>query len=247
MSDTTPYETPPAQPQQPQPQEPQAPFATSPEPQQAAPPPPAPGVADTGEGWYEEPDELPARPRARFLTPLTVVLMLVLFAACGFVGGVLVQKGQQGGSTSVLGSATASSRFGAAASGATGAPGSAGGFGGRFAAALGGGADSLGTVGTVTNIDGNKLYVTTAAGTMTEVVTTPESKITKSQSVGRGAIRPGDSVVVSGVKATNGTVTAKTVSDSGAGSSAGGLASLFGGGGGAGATSSSGSASLFGG
>jgi len=246
LSDTTPYETPPPQPP--------APSATPPEPQQDAPPPPAPpplppppGAADTGEGWYEEPDELPPRPRARFLTPLTVVLMLVLFAACGFVGGVLVQKGQQGGSTSVLGTAAASSRFGGTASGATGAAGATGGFGGRFAAALGGGADSLGTVGTVTNIDGNKLYVTTAAGTMTEVVTTPESKITKSESVGRGAIRPGDSVVVSGVKATNGTVTAKTVSDSGAGSSAGGFASLFGGGRGAGATSSSGSAGLFGG
>jgi hypothetical protein len=252
LSDTTPYETPPTQPQQP-PSASAPPLQPQPDtpPRPAAPPapplPPQPGAPGTGEGWYEEPDELPPRPRARFLTPLTVVLMLVLFAACGFIGGVLVQKGQQGGSTSVLGSTAASSRFAGAASGATGAGGTSGGFGGRFAAALGGGAGSLGTVGTVTNIDGNKLYVTTAAGTMTEVVTTPESKITKSQSVGRGAIRPGDSVVVSGVKATNGTVTAKTVSDSGAGSSAGGLASLFGGGSGAGATSSSGSASLFGG
>jgi hypothetical protein len=210
--------------------------------------PPAP---ESAEGWYEEPDELPPRPRARFLTPLTVVLMLVLFAACGFVGGVLVQKNQQSGSTSVLGAA--SSRFGAGATGASGASGASGAGGGfsRFASLFGGGgaAGSGETIGTVTDISGNKLYVTTAAGTMTEVITTPESKVTKSESVGAKAIEPGDSVVATGVTGASGALTASTVTDSGhsAASAAGGLSSLFGGGTGTGATSTSGSAGLFGG
>ena len=199
----------------------------------------------TAEDWYPEHEELPRRARARLLTPLTVVLMLVLFAACGFIGGVLVQKQQQ--TTATVVGAAASTRLG---TGATGASGASGGFGGRFSSLLGGGAGSRATVGTVTNIDGRKLFVTTAAGTMVEVLTTPESKITKSVSVGSKSVHPGDSVVVSGIKASNGSVTASSVSDSGSAGSAGGISSLFGTGTGTGTgstTSSGGSTSLFGG
>ena len=203
-------------------------------------------AADPYDGPY---DELPSRPRTRLLTPLTVALMLVLFAACGFVGGVLVQKGQTSSGTTVLG-AGAGGRFGAAAAtGSSGAAGAGGGFASRLGALFGGGSGALGTAGTVTNINGNKLFVTTTAGTMVEVITTPESKVTKSVSVGRKAIHPGDSVVVSGITASNGSVTASSVTDSGnssSGSAAGGFASLFGGGSAStGATSSSGT-SLFG-
>jgi len=201
----------------------------------------------TAEDWYPEHEELPRRARARLLTPLTVLLMLVLFAACGFIGGVLVQKQQQ--TTATVVGAAASTRLG---TGATGASGASGGFGGRFSSLLGGGAGSRATVGTVTNIDGRKLFVTTAAGTMVEVVTTPASKITKSVSVGSKSVHPGDSVVVSGIKANNGTVTASSVSDSGSGGSASGISSLFGAASGSGTptgstTSSGGSTSLFGG
>jgi hypothetical protein len=234
LSDTTPYDDVPEPPQPP-----------------APPPLPPPPTAQADEGWYEEPDELPARPRARFLTPLTVVLMLVLFAACGFVGGVLVQKGQQSGATSTIGAA-ASSRLGAAASGATGSGGAFAGRGGlasRFAAAFGGAVGGGEAIGTVTDISGNKLYVTSAAGTMTEVITTPQSKITKSQPVGRSAIHPGDTVVASGVTGNTGALTASTITDSGSSgtSSSSGASSLFGGGTSTGASSTTGSASLFGG
>jgi hypothetical protein len=204
--------------------------------------------------YFMEPDdELPRRARTRLLTPLTVALMLVLFAACGFVGGVLVQKGQSSSGSTLLGAA-ATGRFGAG-TGATGSSGAAGartgGFGGRLSSLFaGGGAGGGGaTIGTVTNINGDKLFVTTAAGTMVEVITTPESKVTKSESVGRTSIHPGDSVVVAGLTASNGSVTASSVTDSGTAASGGGLASLFGGGStSSGATSSSGgSTSLFGG
>lgn len=242
MSDTTPYDEFPTAPLQPP-----APPSPPPAPP-IVPPPPAP-APPTYEGWYEEPDELPARRRTRLLTPLTVVLMLILFAACGFLGGVLVQKNQSSSAT-VIGSG-ATSRFGAGAAGASGLSGAAG-FGGggfsRFASLFGGGAGGGETVGTVTNIDGNKLYVTTAAGTMTEVITTPESKITKSESVGANSIHPGDSVVATGVTGASGALTASSVSDSGSSStSSSGASSLFGGGTGTGASTSSGSASLFGG
>jgi hypothetical protein len=186
----------------------------------------------------------------RLLTPLTVTLALVLFAACGFVAGVLVEKNQATTPTSTLLGTGAASRFGAGATGASGAAGS--GAGGRFASLFGGGTGSRGTIGTVTNINGNRLYVTTAAGTMVEVRLTPSSKVTKSESVKPGSIHPGDSVVVSGITASNGTVTASSVSDSGSGGGAGGFASLFGGGGGGTRTSSGGSSNsgvggLFGG
>jgi hypothetical protein len=227
LSDTTPHETPPTIPQ----------------------PPVAPGP---DEGWYEEPDELPPRRRARFLTPVTVVLMLILFAACGFVGGVLVQKNQGGSSSATVVGGGAASRFGAAgASGASGFAGRAGfasRFGSLFAGGAAGAAGANATVGTVTDVSGDKLFVTTAAGTMTEVITTPESKITKSETVGANSIHPGDSVVATGVTGSSGALTAASISDSGhASTTSTGTSSLFGGGTGAAASTSSGSAGLFGG
>jgi len=203
---------------------------------------PPPGEIPAADPYYLDRDELPVRPRRRLLTAPTVGLLLVLFAACGFVGGVLVQKGQGSTPATVLGS-TAASRFGA-----TGAAGAGrGGFASRLGSLFGGSGGGP-TAGTVTNIRGDKLYVTTAAGTMVEVVVPSSSKVTRSQSVGRKAIHPGDTVVVEGITSSDGTVTASTVTDSGA-SSAGGLGSLFGGGSaGSGAnSSSSGSTSLFGG
>jgi hypothetical protein len=184
-------------------------------------------------GPYDESlDELPPRPRTRLMTPLTVSLALVLFAGCGFVGGVLVEKGQTS-STSAGAGNLASLLGGRGAAGATGAAGTAGGGATRFANLFGGGGTgSRGTAGTVANISGDKLYVNTAAGGMVEVVVPSVAKVTKSQSVGRRAIRPGDTVIVSGISASNGTVTASSVTDSGSGGTAGlgGLGSLFGGG-----------------
>jgi hypothetical protein len=197
-------------------------------------------------------DELPPRPRTRLLTPLTVTLALVLFAACGFVGGVLVEKGQTtSNSTGTAG--LASLLGGRGGAGATGAAGSAtGGAAGRFASLFGGGTGSRGTVGTVANISGDKVYVTTTAGNTVEVIVPSVAKVTKSQSVGRKAIRPGDSLVVTGITDSNGTVTASAVTDSGTGGATSGFASLFGGGSSPSSSSSNssttgGGVSLFGG
>jgi hypothetical protein len=181
------------------------------------------------EAYYPELDELPPRPRRKLLTPVTVLLLVVLFAAGGFIGGVLVQKGQGSSTSALAGAGTGgfASRFGA--SGASGTSGTGAGFRSLFGGgAAGGGA----TIGTVSSIDGKTLYVTEAGGNTVAVVTTPESKITKNESVGSSAIHPGDSVVVEGITGSKGAITASSVNDSGSSSSAtgGGFASLFGGG-----------------
>jgi hypothetical protein len=200
--------------------------------------PPEPTAADDAatHGYYPELDELPPRPRTRLLTPATVLLMLALFAACGFVGGVLVEKHQVSGSSTVLGGGLAS-RFGGA--GATGASGATGLGGGGFASAFG----NSGTraVGTVADVSGDKLYVTTTTGTL-QVDLPSTAKVTKSESVARNSIHPGDSVVITGITASNGTMTASSIADSGTG----GITSLFGGSGGAGSGTST-TPSLFGG
>ena len=51
----------------------------------------------TEEPVYDNPhDELPPpRPRRKRLTRGTLALLSLLLAACGFIGGVQVQKGQQ--------------------------------------------------------------------------------------------------------------------------------------------------------
>ena len=79
------------------------------------------------EHWEDEP-ELPPRPRRRLMTPLTGSLLGVLLLALGFIGGVLVQKGQEGSSSPAAGAGGFASRLAALKTGArtAGAPGTAG-------------------------------------------------------------------------------------------------------------------------
>jgi hypothetical protein len=200
--------------------------------------------AELDEAYYPELDELPPRPRRRLLTPLTALLLVVLFAAGGFIGGVLVQKGQGSSTPASAGGSGFASRFGSG--GATGASGAAA---SGFRSLFGGGGGGA-TVGTVSSIDGGTLYVTETSGNTVAVVTTPESKITKTENVGAKAIHPGDSVVAEGITGSTGAIVASSVSDSGTGGSGtGGLASLFGGRSGSGSpsTSATGVSGLFGG
>ncbi len=207
--------------------------------------PPEPAVYDEpleDDGWAQDDEELPRRPRRRLLAPLPLALLGVLLTACGFIGGVLVQKGQSSSSSSsATGAAGLASRFaalrGAASSSSsrTGAGGLAGAFGAAGAA----------TTGEVTFIHGDTLYVSTAEGNTVKVSTSAGSSVTKTVKSSVKDIHPGETVVVTGSKGTNGVVSAESirVGSSGAG---GGLGSLFGGGGGssgAGSTGSGGSGS----
>ena len=148
---------------------------------------------------FEDEAEIPPRPRRRLVTPLTGALSAVVVAGLGFIGGVQVQKHHAGSPT---------------ASAATGA---------RFAARFGGGAGGAGgggaapTVGTVSSTHGSVLYVKDSSGTVIRVRTTAGSKVTRTATSGAGHVHPGDSVVVQGTTAKNGTITASRVSATQAG------------------------------
>ena len=186
------------------------------------------------EDWdrYEDDDTdqpLPGRPRRQFFNRASAALIVLIVGAACFYGGVRVEKSQVSGSssTSALSSAAgASSRAGATGAGArAGAAGAGSGsgaaaqFGGRSfsgaGAALGGGGSA--SFGTVSNIKGDTFYVTESSGNTIKVTLSSATKVTKSVTVGKSAVRPGDTVIIRGLS-SNGTLNATSISDSGAGS-----------------------------
>jgi hypothetical protein len=173
-----------------------------------------------------EPDTfvLPARPRRRVGGRALAAVAALLLVAVGFLAGVQVEKSNvtttsttasaAGGFRSALAGGTARSGAGAA-TGAGAAAGAAagGGFARSFGAGGAGGSASFGTIG---SISGHAVYLTTASGNTVKVVLTPSTKLTKSQSVSRSALRPGDTIIVQGITGSGGDITAASVSDSGA-------------------------------
>ena len=186
----------------------------------------------------EDEDPLPKRPRRRLVTPISATLAGALVAALGFIGGVEVQKGQgsgSNGSNTGNGSAAASAGAGGGRGGFNPPSGGSGGGppGGASPQAGGGpgGAQSNATVGSVANKKGSTLYVKDSDGNLVRVKTNSHSKINRTASTSSGAIHPGDTVIVQGSKAKNGTVTATQINATAAGATSG-LGGLFGGGGG---------------
>jgi Domain of unknown function (DUF5666) len=237
-------------------------------------------------------ERLPRRPRRQFFNKRSAALIAVIACAAGFYAGIRVQKGQTTGSASggsSLAAAIAAGRgasgsggssglaasSGSASAGAAGAPG--GGAGSATGAAarpgalfagggLGGAAAGDASFGAISSVNGRSLYVTTAGGNVVKVKLSSATQISKSLTVKRSALHPGDTVVIRGLTNPKGTMTASSVSDSGAGarggaggsgesggsgSSGGGSgasgagASSNGGGGGSGASASSAVGSLF--
>jgi len=177
-----------------------------------------PSVAKTKDGAFPfdtatEPEDWPARGPAkgvRLNWPIAVLLVL-LIGGGGIWGGAALQR-SRGTSTGSLASAfesriasarSGTSRFG----GGTGATG----FGGSSAAAT----------GTVTEVTGSILYVTSASGSLVEVKLSPATTVTRNAKTTLGALQPGDTVVVQGTKQNNGTVTAASVAATGEGVSSG--------------------------
>jgi hypothetical protein len=222
------------------------------------------------EEWDSYEDEhdvaLPGRPRRRVLTWWSAGLFAVLLGLVGFYVGVRVEKHQRANSSSTSGFAAALAGAGATGTGATGtgaartgtgaaartgATGSgaaargAGGGAGGFRGLFGGGAAGSASVGTVSSISGNSLYITETSGNMVKVTLSSATKVTKSVGVGKNAVRPGDLVTVAGAKGSNGTVSATTVNDTGA--SPFGSSSSTSGSSSSGNTASSAVGSLFGG
>ena len=196
-----------------------------------------PYVSSADDTWAQEPlEELPPRPRRRLLgtggNPIFLALLGVLLIACGFIGGVLVEKGETS-SSSGSGAAGLASRF-AALRGARrrrihherqrrrqqrrGGAGSGGAGGGGFAGRFGGlGGAGGATIGEVSYISGSTLYVTDAEGNTVKVTTSPASTITKTVKADVHGIHPGETVVVRGTKGSGGAVSAESISVSAAG------------------------------
>jgi hypothetical protein len=168
--------------------------------------------------WEDDEEWVSARPqRGLRLGWPTAVLLVLLLAAGGFYGGAELQKHHGSSATSGRTAALAALR-GAA---------TRGGFGGTGAA---GSAATAGlTTGTVTDVNGNVLYVTDASGGAVKVTLTPQTKVTRNASSTPAGLLPGDTVIVQGAKAANGSVAASTIS-----ASAPGVAATTGGFGGAG-------------
>jgi hypothetical protein len=163
----------------------------------------------------QDTQELPRRPRRRLLTPLPLALAGVLLIACGFIAGVLVEKGQSSASPGTGASSGLASRFAGLRSALSGSAGASSGAAGGFASRFGGGA----TVGQVAYVHGSTLYVTDAEGNTVRVETSEASAVTKTVKAGVKQIHPGETVTVTGEKGAGGAILARSIS---VGSSAGG-------------------------
>jgi hypothetical protein len=170
----------------------------------------------------EEPAQpLPRRPRRHFFNRRSAALVALITCAAGFYAGVRVEKSDVSGSSTLrLPNATGAARAGAAGARAGGAAGAA--RSGGFPGFAGGGG---GAVGTVASVNGRTLVLTETSGNTVKVRLSPSTTITKSQSVSRHAVRPGDTIIVQGAANAQGTTVAASVSDTGASAASSGSSS----------------------
>lgn len=200
-------------------------------------------VEEEHDDWLEDSDdadELPPRPRRRLLTPIPLALLAALLIAGGFIGGVEVQKGEEGASATTGGAAPGlASRFaglrgaGAGAGAGTGTAAGKAATGGGFAGAGAGGARP--TTGTVAYVAGNTLYVKNAEGNTVKVNTSAATNVSKTVKSKLTSIFPGETVTITGSTGSGGAVSAESISVG-----SGGLSALFGGSGKAGTSTGTG-------
>jgi hypothetical protein len=142
----------------------------------------------------------------------TLVLGGVALILAGFLGGALVQKNYGTAATASGAGARAGAGAGGFAGRGTGAGAYGGGFtGGTPGGTTGGATAAAATTGTVKLVDGDTIYVQTAAGT---VVTVKTSGSTTVQTATKGTVKDvkaGQSITVQGAAGTDGTVTATSV------------------------------------
>ncbi len=122
-------------------------------------------------------------------------------AAVGGFGGATGASGRSG--------------RGGFASGATGGLPAAGGVSGASGLPAGAGGGGFGgagaTTGTVKLVDGSNIYITTSAGTVVKVITNAQSQVSVTKQGAAADLAVGESVVVQGDTAADGTITATVV------------------------------------
>jgi hypothetical protein len=164
---------------------------------------------------------LARRPRVH-LPSLTLTLAMVVVAGLGCLGGIFLGEhfgSSSGGSAASAFRAFAGAGAGASPSAGAGATSSSSGFAGRGATGLFGGG---GTFGTIKLVDGNIVYVQTAAGDIVQVSTSAATKVTISSSAPVKDLLPGETVIVEGTKNANGSIAATSISQNSLGGGGGG-------------------------
>ena len=129
-----------------------------------------------------------------FVTVLAALLLVV----AGLWLGAYLQRGQSSSSATPL-----SGLFGSGS-------GAAGGPGGLSAIAK---AQAKLTSGTVTDIVGDTLYVTTSSGSLVAVKVSSSTTVDRNAATTLAGLRPGDTVTVQGTKEKSGTVEATSITD----------------------------------
>lgn len=148
------------------------------------------------------------RQRAR---RITTALALIAAIGIGFASGVLYQKHNGSSSTPAASNISALAK---AFSGASKPGSGSGSFAQVFASRFGSNSNSV--AGTVSAISGSTLYVTEGSSSaLVKIVTSPSSTVTVPSSAPVSAIQPGDSVVITGAKQSNGSYMAATITDNG--------------------------------
>jgi hypothetical protein len=177
-----------------------------------------------------EEDEWPVRSPAKGLRLRipAAIIVAVLLLALGFWGGAIAQKNHTTASAAG-GAAAFAARLRNAGSGATG---TSGGGGSQLPGDTTGTAGSGATTGTVSVVDGDTLYILTASNQLVKVTLTASTTLTRNAKAKAVQLRPGDTVVVQGSTAKNGSVQAASVSATakGVSSTAGGFRGTGGGG-----------------
>ncbi len=165
--------------------------------------------------------ELRTRPGGARLSTATLVLGAAVLLMLGVLGGIQAEKAW--GSRSGGGSAGAAAvRAGSGGAGGPDRSGRSGPAGdrraGRFGDAGAGGTRRAGgsgaTIGTVTLVDGKKIYVRTFTGSTVIVTTGDDTEIQVSKPGRAKDLKPGSTVIVQGEQGADGTVAATSVQQS---------------------------------
>lgn len=176
---------------------------------------------EAADPWTAAPDDDDfgrfRRQRGRFFNRWTVLLFAIVLGLVGFYAGIRVEKTHVTGATG-SGFTAAASRASGSGTASTGAEASGTPSGAARASLRSGGfpgAAGGGTTGTVTSVKGDTIYVKETDGDTVAVKLLPSTTVTKSESVGKASVDPGDTVAITGATGKTGTVSATAVTDSG--------------------------------